>query len=109
MSAQGGDTVIPQHLPVYVYDDSGQFVPLVWTDTQNPVYLDDLAVRFEYMNMQIRVFAQKCAPPRKPKMFNSHQGQQVQRLRESGESYRKIARKFGCAESTVRNYLKNGM
>lgn len=95
------------HRKVGYLDDKQNFVPLIWIDSQTCVYFDDLSKLIAEQDAQISAFARKCAPIRKPKKFNARQIVHMKRLRADGASLRYIAKEMGCAESTVRNYLKN--
>jgi len=94
------------HKKVGYLDDNGNFIPLTWNLNGADVYFDDLYKFIEDSNKQISAFARKCAPIRKPKKFNAKQIERMKKLRTAGASFRCIAKEMECAESTVRNYLK---
>lgn len=87
------------HRPIGYLDANGTFQELTWKSNNSVVYFDEL-------NEKISAYARKCAKRKKPKMFNELQVEKIKLLRNQGASLRCIAREMGCAESTVRNYLK---
>ena len=87
------------------YLDDGEFIPLTWDDGRD-VYLDDLRREMDERNEKICAFERKYAKVRKPKMFNQSQIEKIKRRRKEGASLRCIAGEMGCAEATIRNYLK---
>lgn len=101
------------HRPVGYLTTDGTFQQLVWTANKAPVYFDDLITYMNERNAQIDVqnakisaYAHKCAKIKKPKMFDELQIKKIKQLRNQGASLRCIAKEMGCAESTIRNYLK---
>lgn len=94
------------HKKVGYLDDNGNFIPLIWNLSGEEIYFDDLYNVMDEQNKKIRAFARKCAPMKKPKKFNTRQIEHMSQLRTAGASFRCIAKEMGCAESTVRNYLK---
>lgn len=100
------------HMPIYVLDDKGYYIPVTWVSDQTQTYLDEIQYKMKQLdklNEQICVITQKYAnynKCKKPKMFNKEQIKHIKKRRKEGASLRQIAKEMNCSEGTIRNYLK---